>query len=186
MSRNKSQTHHANSGVGELEQIYHQKDQRIADAEKNNHTLSIMCDCAAFQVPGHESRIRGQPGFGEEIQVRFACARDATLCRTSRQNTAMNNTLLCGWAFRALPCSLAFCRQAREDLKKFRGEDLSYPVLAFHGTQEKNITPICQTGFRIPGASRALPVHTGSPYQCAFWDKLCGPTFVHKLAIFCR
>ncbi|KAK3108084.1 hypothetical protein FSP39_000847 [Pinctada imbricata] len=35
-------------------------------------------------------------------------------------------------------------KQAREDIKKERGEDLSYPVLAFHGTKEENITPICE------------------------------------------
>ena len=28
---------------------------------------------------------------------------------------------------------------------------MSYPVLAFHGTQEANIHSICSTGFRVPG-----------------------------------
>lgn len=42
-------------------------------------------------------------------------------------------------------------REAREDLKKHRGEDMSYPVLAFHGTKEGNINPIAETGFQCPG-----------------------------------
>ncbi|XP_064647654.1 uncharacterized protein LOC135500253 [Lineus longissimus] len=42
-------------------------------------------------------------------------------------------------------------REAREDLKKHRSEKMSYPVLAFHGTDEDNIRPICETGFRVPG-----------------------------------
>ncbi len=33
---------------------------------------------------------------------------------------------------------------------------MSYPVLAFHGTEVKNIIPICETGFRIPGISVRL------------------------------
>ncbi|XP_060085829.1 uncharacterized protein LOC132565212 [Ylistrum balloti] len=44
-------------------------------------------------------------------------------------------------------------KAGREDLKKHRGEDKSYPVLAFHGTDEKNIHPICETGFKVPGDS---------------------------------
>lgn len=27
------------------------------------------------------------------------------------------------------------------------------PVLAFHGTADKNIQPICETGFLVPGTS---------------------------------
>ncbi|XP_052800708.1 uncharacterized protein LOC128231656 [Mya arenaria] len=41
----------------------------------------------------------------------------------------------------------------RENLKKTRGEDCSYPVLAFHGTTEQNIPLICKDGFKIPGDS---------------------------------
>ena len=46
---------------------------------------------------------------------------------------------------------VSFVRQSKEDLKKERGEELSYPVLAFHGTEVKNISKICDTGFRVPG-----------------------------------
>ncbi|XP_062589325.1 uncharacterized protein LOC134250975 [Saccostrea cucullata] len=42
-------------------------------------------------------------------------------------------------------------KHAKDELKKQRGEDLSYPVLAFHGTKVENITKICETGFRVPG-----------------------------------
>ena len=42
-------------------------------------------------------------------------------------------------------------REAQEDMRKERGEELSYPVLAFHGTNEANITPICENGFKVPG-----------------------------------
>ncbi|CAF3976179.1 unnamed protein product [Rotaria sp. Silwood2] len=40
---------------------------------------------------------------------------------------------------------------AREELKKKRGEEYSYPVLAFHGTAIANIQPICENGFKVPG-----------------------------------
>ena len=47
-----------------------------------------------------------------------------------------------------------FCfRECREALKKLRGEEFSYPVLAFHGTNQEFITPICETGFKVPGRS---------------------------------
>ncbi|CAF0806477.1 unnamed protein product [Rotaria sp. Silwood1] len=41
--------------------------------------------------------------------------------------------------------------KAREELKKTRGVEYSYPVLAFHGTAIANIQPICETGFKVPG-----------------------------------
>ncbi|CAF1352093.1 unnamed protein product [Rotaria sp. Silwood1] len=41
--------------------------------------------------------------------------------------------------------------QAREELKKKRGEEYSYPILAFHGTAITNIQPICEKGFKVPG-----------------------------------
>lgn len=41
--------------------------------------------------------------------------------------------------------------EAREELKKKRGIEFSYPVLAFHGTAIANIQPICETGFKVPG-----------------------------------
>lgn len=43
-------------------------------------------------------------------------------------------------------------RECRDALKKLRGEEFSYPVLAFHGTKQEYITPICETGFKVPGA----------------------------------
>lgn len=41
--------------------------------------------------------------------------------------------------------------EAKKNLAATRGEDMSKPVLAFHGTAEANILPICETGFKIPG-----------------------------------
>ena len=49
------------------------------------------------------------------------------------------------------PVQTKACKQAREDLKLMRGEDMSYPVLAFHGTKSENITPIVENGFKVPG-----------------------------------
>ena len=43
---------------------------------------------------------------------------------------------------------------AREELKKNRGVEFSYPVLAFHGTAIANIQPICETGFKVPGKNQ--------------------------------
>nr|KAI8728513.1 CAunnamed protein product [Biomphalaria glabrata] len=42
-------------------------------------------------------------------------------------------------------------RQCQEKLKKTRGESFSYPILGFHGTDQKNIRPICENGFKAPG-----------------------------------
>ena len=42
-------------------------------------------------------------------------------------------------------------QKARNKLKKNRGEEASLPVLAFHGTKERNIHSICNEGFRVPG-----------------------------------
>ncbi|XP_015780188.1 PREDICTED: uncharacterized protein LOC107358070 [Acropora digitifera] len=42
-------------------------------------------------------------------------------------------------------------QNARQKLKNVRGDKMSYPVLAFHGTKEENIHSICNTGFRVPG-----------------------------------
>lgn len=42
-------------------------------------------------------------------------------------------------------------QKAKEKLTKARGEQMAYPVLAFHGTKEENIHSICNTGFRVPG-----------------------------------
>ncbi|CAF1404341.1 unnamed protein product [Adineta steineri] len=41
--------------------------------------------------------------------------------------------------------------KAREELKNKRGDEYSYPVLAFHGTAIANIQPICENGFKVPG-----------------------------------
>ncbi|XP_077979334.1 uncharacterized protein LOC144434691 [Glandiceps talaboti] len=42
-------------------------------------------------------------------------------------------------------------RKAQEMLRKKRGEDSSYPVLAFHGTADANIDSIVKDGFKVPG-----------------------------------
>ncbi|XP_070211703.1 uncharacterized protein [Littorina saxatilis] len=44
-------------------------------------------------------------------------------------------------------------KTAKEKLHKERGEDMACSVLAFHGTDEKNITLICEKGFKVPGES---------------------------------
>lgn len=43
-------------------------------------------------------------------------------------------------------------KKCREILKAKRGDECSYPVLAFHGTLETNILPICEQGFKVPGS----------------------------------
>ena len=70
--------------------------------------------------------------------------------------------------------------EARKKIKEARGEDNSYPVLGFHGTKEKNIELICQTGFKVPGeegfqhatdpgilmlVNRTVPIGGWVPYQ---------------------
>ena len=44
-----------------------------------------------------------------------------------------------------------FLSNAIEEMRETRGEKFCHPILAFHGTEVKNIEPICKTGFRIPG-----------------------------------
>lgn len=52
-------------------------------------------------------------------------------------------------------------RECRDALKKLRGEEFSYPVLAFHGTKQEYITPICEAGFKVPGAGHKHRTDTG-------------------------
>jgi hypothetical protein len=40
-----------------------------------------------------------------------------------------------------------------------RGEDMSYPILAFHGTKEENIAPIVEGGFKVPGKYAIVFLH---------------------------
>ncbi|XP_059146071.1 uncharacterized protein LOC131933308 [Physella acuta] len=42
-------------------------------------------------------------------------------------------------------------REYQKELKTTRGEEFSYTVLGFHGTDQKNIRPICENGFKAPG-----------------------------------
>ncbi|CAL1528756.1 unnamed protein product [Lymnaea stagnalis] len=42
-------------------------------------------------------------------------------------------------------------REFQKKLKTSRGEEFSYPILGFHGTDQKNIRPICENGFKAPG-----------------------------------
>ncbi|KAK6168972.1 hypothetical protein SNE40_020113 [Patella caerulea] len=52
---------------------------------------------------------------------------------------------------------------AKQQLKKSRGGDSALPVLAFHGTAEANIQPICENGFKKLGDSGFKQTH-GSKY----------------------
>ena len=47
-----------------------------------------------------------------------------------------------------------FLSNAIEEMRETRGEKFCHPILAFHGTEVKNIEPICKTGFQIPGKIR--------------------------------
>ena len=47
-------------------------------------------------------------------------------------------------------------REAQEKLKKTRGDKWASPVLGFHGTNEANIVPICENGFKVPGVLMLL------------------------------
>eukprot|EP00794_Sanderia_malayensis_P012150 gene12150-13403_t len=49
------------------------------------------------------------------------------------------------------PCLINQFKKARAKLRDIRGVDASLPVLGFHGTNEKNIESICESGFRVPG-----------------------------------
>ncbi|KAH3778194.1 hypothetical protein DPMN_179647 [Dreissena polymorpha] len=66
-------------------------------------------------------------------------------------NTGMTKTNLVKVEYVLNPDLVHHFRECRESLKKKHGEEFSYPVLAFHGTMETNIKPICETGFKIPG-----------------------------------
>ena len=60
--------------------------------------------------------------------------------------------------------------EARKKIKEARGEDNSYPVLGFHGTKEKNIELICQTGFKVPGEEDFQ--HATDPGMFNFYSQL--------------
>ena len=67
-----------------------------------------------------------------------------------------------------------FFRTARENLKNRSGENLSYPVLAFHGTAEGNIQPICESGFKVPG-NIILEIYVPVAYKCRIYIMLSVP-----------
>jgi hypothetical protein len=58
---------------------------------------------------------------------------------------------LCVFVRSIVVCCRHHPSEAREQLKKERGIEYSYPVLAFHGTAVANIQPICEKGFKVPG-----------------------------------
>lgn len=66
-------------------------------------------------------------------------------------------------------------REAREDLKNVRGEDMSYPVLGFHGTDVTNISLICQNGFKVPGETLMVDTVDFSIFsvQCLLLFSFC-------------
>ena len=68
-------------------------------------------------------------------------------------------------------------QKSRQKLKNARGEETSYPVLAFHGTKETNIHSICNTGFRAPGDAN---------FEHATDTGAYGPRSVSKAAILFR
>ena len=68
-------------------------------------------------------------------------------------------------------------QKSRQKLKNARVEEMSYPVLAFHGTKETNIHSICNTGFRAPGDANFEHATDTGEY---------GPRSVSKAAILFR
>ena len=59
---------------------------------------------------------------------------------------------------------LSDIRECRDALKELRGEEFSYPVLAFHGTKQEYITPICEGGFKVPGLFYSHPLFVQARY----------------------
>ncbi|CAC5391546.1 unnamed protein product [Mytilus coruscus] len=49
------------------------------------------------------------------------------------------------------PLLVKHFHKAIDDMKKHRGGKMSYPILAFHGTQEANIKSIVENNFKVPG-----------------------------------
>ncbi|KAK6165907.1 hypothetical protein SNE40_022721 [Patella caerulea] len=133
---------------------------KVVEKEKEVENLQSQVNTGLLLVEGEEEALKGdkmkiftleaerayKEGSAAQIHFRLAESQfyrllSGTASRISKVEYVVNPELVKNF------------KKAREDLKKSRGEDFSYPVLAFHGTQEKNITPICEKGFKTPGES---------------------------------
>ncbi|CAF3814910.1 unnamed protein product [Rotaria sordida] len=82
---------------------------------------------------------------GSVAEVHFRLAESQFYRLLSGHATAMvaKNEYICN------PVLIEQFNKAREELKKKRGEEYSYPILAFHGTAMTNIQAICENGLKV-------------------------------------
>ncbi|CAF1473612.1 unnamed protein product [Rotaria sp. Silwood1] len=80
-------------------------------------------------------------------EVHFRLAESQFYRLLSEHTTAMvaKNEYICN------PVLIEQFNKAREELKKKRGEEYSYPILAFHGTAMTNIQAKCENGLKVLG-----------------------------------
>ncbi|XP_048239190.1 uncharacterized protein LOC124148675 [Haliotis rufescens] len=147
----------------QLQKELEQTKKKVEEKEKEVKSLQDQVSTGLLLVDGEKEAMEGDQTVyfplaaeraykeGSAAQTHFRLAESqfyrlltstyTTNVRVSKVEYVVNPTLVKRF------------KDARQHLKKTRGEDNSYPVLAFHGTEEKNIVPICETGFRVPGSA---------------------------------
>ncbi|XP_050418622.2 uncharacterized protein LOC126831981 [Patella vulgata] len=133
---------------------------KVVEKEKEVENLQSQVNTGLLLVEGEEEALKGDKMKIFTLEAERAYKEGSAAQIHFRLAESQFYRLLSGTASRITkveyvvnPELVKRFKKAREDLKKSRGEDFSYPVLAFHGTQEKNITPICEKGFKSPGES---------------------------------
>uniref|UniRef100_A0A8B8BMY6 Poly [ADP-ribose] polymerase n=1 Tax=Crassostrea virginica TaxID=6565 RepID=A0A8B8BMY6_CRAVI len=133
--------------------------EKLKEKEKELEKMQHQVSSDQFLVEGEKEALEGKDtvyftltaernhkeGSAEQTHFRLAESQFYRLL------SGPNNYTIKKVEYVVNPDLIAKFKQSKEDLKKERGEELSYPVLAFHGTEVKNISKICDTGFRVPG-----------------------------------
>ncbi|XP_041366331.1 uncharacterized protein LOC121381203 [Gigantopelta aegis] len=134
---------------------------QVEEKDKQLNTLQEQVNRGLLLVEGEEAALEGDKTVyftleaervykeGSAAQIHFRLAESQFYRLTSGPSAQIYRVSKVEYVVN--PKTQKLFKEARETLKKTRGEEYSYPVLAFHGTQQNNITPICETGFKVPG-----------------------------------
>ncbi|XP_067650642.1 uncharacterized protein [Haliotis asinina] len=147
----------------QLQKELEQTKKKVEEKEKEVKTLQDQVSTGLLLVDGEKEAMKGDKTVyfplaaeraykeGSAAQTHFRLAESQFYRLLT--STYTTNVRVAKVEYVVNPPLVTRFKEAREHLKKTRGEDHSYPVLAFHGTMEKNITPICETGFKVPGTA---------------------------------
>ncbi|XP_064613659.1 uncharacterized protein LOC135477473 [Liolophura sinensis] len=145
----------------QLQEELRQTKEQMAEKEKELKKLQDQVTTGLLLVDGEKEALEGtvtkyfvlhaerayKEGSADQIHFRLAESQFYRLLsgqycqqyQSHKVEYVVNPTLLRNFS------------EAREDLKRERGEKLSYPVLAFHGTSQQVIPKICEGIYEVPG-----------------------------------